>query len=80
MLDGDSCISILALVVSDWKISILVQTTRCSGIQFIIHVDVVRVKSFIDGLCNPAGALVLVAINKLTLVPGWIVSSLRSMT
>ena len=58
----------------------IVQTTRCSGIQFIIHADVVRVKSYVNGLCNPAGVLEVVAVNKLTLVPGWKVCSLLSMS
>ena len=44
-----------------------------------IPVDVVRVKSYMNCLYDPAGVIIRVTINKLYFVPEWLVSGVRVM-
>ena len=43
----------------------------------IIPVDVVRVKSYVNGLFNPTGVPMWVSVNKLNLIPEWIVVTIH---
>ena len=52
---------------------------RFGNFNSIIPVDVIRVKSYVDSFLDPTGIPVRVMINKLYLVPKWIMAGLVDM-
>ena len=48
---------------------------RFRNFNSAIPVDIIRMKSYVDGFLDPACVPVRVSINKLNLVPNWIVAN-----